>query len=115
MAIVFKTLKYKHFKRALELNRQIEAGEVDEDVILQFVVSLVDKWDFVDVETDKPLSFDDIDEMSLDQYNQLMEMFNAKMGVANEVPKASGEQSPSGSTKSKAATAKKSPPKRQSG
>lgn len=89
--IKFKTLKYKHQKRAAELSAQVEAGTASDDDVLGFVLGLVDSWDFADAETGEPLPVDTgiMGEISLPQYNELMAAFNAQMGIDSDVPKAS--------------------------
>lgn len=89
--VEFKTLKYKHQKRAAELSAQVEAGQASDDDVLAFVVGLVARWDFADAETDEPLPVgtEAMEEISLPQYNELMRAFNAQMGIDSDVPKAS--------------------------
>lgn len=89
--VEFKTLKYKHQKQASTLSQQVENGIANDDDVLSFVINLVAKWDFIDAETQEPLpvSAEIMEELSLPQYNELMEAFNNQMGVRSEVPKES--------------------------
>lgn len=93
--VKFKPLKFKHFRQARELNSRIDAGEADDADILLFAASLVEEWDFVDVETGKAIPLGEIDELTLDQCAQINTEFARKMGVSAEVPKESAGQSPS--------------------
>lgn len=108
MTIKYKTLKYKHQREARELNEKIKAKNATPDEISLFVISLVESWDFMDVETGELLPLDNpklaLDEMSLEQFAEMNTLFNNAMevGVA-AVPKANNGQSPSGLIKSKQA------------
>lgn len=104
--IRFKTLKLKHNWQAQTITQKIDKGEADEHEILEFILSLVEVWDFTDAETGEPLPLEIrvIGELSLEQYQTLMTSFNNKMGIMDEAPKKkSDEPLPSGSIKSKAA------------
>jgi hypothetical protein len=92
----FKTIKFKHFRQAQEINKRIESNEATDEEILLFAVSLVDEWDFVDVETQEPLALDDVDNLSMAQCGEINELFARAMGVTAEIPKENG--SPSSST-----------------
>lgn len=94
----FKTIKFKHYRQAQELNKRIDAEEATEEEVLRFALSLVAEWDFVDADTGKPLSIDELDELSMDQCKEVNQLFAQKMGVTAEIPKASGGNSPSTST-----------------
>lgn len=102
MGVVFKTLKYKHKQQALAILAAIEAGTATDDDADQFVLSLVDEWDYEDAETGEPVPAGDIGELSIEQYNDLMAQFNSQMEATSTVPKQSASPSRSGSTRSKA-------------
>lgn len=88
--INFKTIKFKHYREAQELNRRIDAGDATEEDVLRFALSLIDEWDFKDAETGQPLSIEDLDELSLEQCAEINLMFARKMGVSTEIPKEKG-------------------------
>ena len=94
--IKFKALKFKHYREAQAINRLIDAGEaVDEDVF-RFAVSLIEEWDFVDVETGQAIPLREIDELSLKQCAEINSAFAGAMGVAGDaVPKVSDAPSSS--------------------
>ena len=91
----FKTVKYKHYRIAEEINERIEKEEATDEEVLKFALSLVAEWDFVDGDTDEPLELDELDELSMEQCREVNELFAQKMGVTAEVPKASDEHSSS--------------------
>ena len=93
--VLFKTVKYKHYRIASEIDERIDSGEATDDEILRFALSLVAEWDFVDADTGEPLALDELDELSLDQCREVNELFGRQMGVAAEVPKQNGEPSSS--------------------
>ena len=92
----FKVVKYKHFRQATELIES-DASEAEH---FAFVISMVDGWDFKDAETGKalPAELASMDELSIDQFNEVMELFNQEMGFVTKVKKTSG--GPSSSTSS---------------
>jgi len=94
--IKFKTLKFKHYREAQEINKRIKNEEATEEEVLRFALALVAEWDFVDVETEEPLPVGELDELSLEQCREVNAEFARLMGVTAEVPKAS--EGPSSST-----------------
>ena len=93
--IEFKILKYKHYRRARELSKLIEAGQAGDEDILAFALSLVSKWDFVDAETSNALALGEMDELSTDQIGEVLTAFGAKFSQPMTVPKANAAPSPS--------------------
>ena len=93
--IRFKTVKFKHYRQAQEINERIDAGKATDEEVLKFALSLVAEWDFVDGDTGEPLALDELDELSMEQCREVNELFARQMGVAAEVPKASDEASSS--------------------
>ena len=98
--VKFKTIKYKHYKRAMELQALIDKDQATDDELLGYTISLVAEWDFVDEETKQPLpiSADIMEELSLEQYKQLNGLLNKTFGTEQTVPNASAAPSPSGLT-----------------
>ena len=98
--IQFKSLKYKHYRRARELRALIEAEEATEEEIVVFALELVADWDFVDAETGEQLAVGTniIDELSIEQLSEVLEVFTEKFRKPAIVPKASGGPSLSTST-----------------
>ena len=107
----FKVVKYKHFRQAKELIER-DAPEAEH---FAFVISMVEEWDFKDAETKEPLPavLSSMDELSIDQFNEVMELFNPEMGFVTEVKKTNGGVSPSISTQSSQGVSPQ--PKPQSG
>lgn len=95
--VKFKVLKYKHARKSIEMTKRIEAGEELTDESLRFMVSLVKEWDFVDADTGEalPVNAESMGEMSIEQMNEMTELFNLKMVTGNTVPKTNAERSPS--------------------
>ena len=93
--VLFKTVKYKHYRIASEIDERIDSGEATDDEILRFALSLVAEWDFVDGDTGEPLELDELDELSMEQCREVNELFARKMGVTAEIPKANEEHSSS--------------------
>ncbi|KKN57467.1 hypothetical protein LCGC14_0561790 [marine sediment metagenome] len=100
--VKFKVIKYKHALKAIEMTKRSDAGEELTDESLRFMVGLVKEWDFLDADTDEPLPVgtESMGEMSIEQMNEMTELFNLKMAMKTTVPKASAECSPSSSTES---------------
>lgn len=99
--VKFKVIKNKHAFKAMKISKRVDAGEEGlEEILLRFIVSLVMEWDFVDVETGEPLAADveSLEEMSLEQSSEMMELFNVKMSAKGIIPKTNAERSPSTST-----------------
>ena len=92
----FKTIKFKHYRIAQQINDRIDSGEATEEEVLRFALSLVEAWDFVDAETGQPLAHGELDELSIDQCREVNNLFAREMGVTVEIPKESG--APSSST-----------------
>jgi len=92
----FKTVKYKHYRQAKAL---IESDATEEEHFA-FVIKMVDAWDFKDAETGKalPAELASMDELTIDQFNRVMELFNQEMGFVTKVKKTTG--APSSSTSS---------------
>lgn len=93
--VLFKTVKYKHYRIASEIDERIDQGEATDDEVLKFALSLVAEWDFVDADTGEPLALDELDELSIEQCREVNDLFGRQMGVAAEVPKQNGEPSSS--------------------
>jgi hypothetical protein len=90
--ITFKTIKFKHFRRAQELRKLIEAEEATDEDILRFGLDLVKSWDFKDEETGKPLppGVESLDELSMPQCAEVNLLFAEEIqGKVPDVPKAS--------------------------
>ena len=93
--VKFKTLKFKHYRVAQEINARIESEEATNEDVLRFALSLVKEWNFVDAETGEPLPVGELDELSLDQCAEVNRLFARKMGVNAEIPKETNEPSSS--------------------
>lgn len=101
--VTFKTIKYKHKKIVDDLIKKVESEQATDDEVDAFIVSLVASWDFMDVDTGEPIqvSLEGVGELSIEQYNSLMEEFNAEMSQG--VKKKSEPKSSSGSRQTKKA------------
>lgn len=99
----FKSIKFKHYRRARELMEREESGEDVEVEYLTYAISMVAEWDFMDDETGFPLlpEAGSIDEMSLEQIREISKLFNQNFGELSGVKKTNGGVSPSTSTPSK--------------
>lgn len=96
--IVFKTLKFKHWRQSQKISELVEAGTVTDEDILRFSLSLVKSWDFVDAETGEPLppGLEALDELSMAQCAEVNMLFaNEVNGTVVAVPKTNAELSPS--------------------
>lgn len=93
--IVFKTLKFKHSRRAGELQKAYRNEDADIEDVVTFASSLVAKWDFLDVETGEELHPGELDELSDPQVEELMEEFAKVFKKTEPVPKVNAEPSPS--------------------
>ena len=100
--VKFRTIKYKHARKAIDMTNRSIAGENVEEESLRFMINLVKDWDFLDADTGEPLpvSEESMDEMSIEQMNEMTELFNQKMSMKNTVPKTNAECSPSTLTES---------------
>jgi len=99
MSIEWKVIKYKHYRRAMQLQssgRQDGTGQValeDETATayLEYAISLIRSWDFVDAETGEALPVEpaSLDELSVEQLQELVAGFGQELGTKSEiVPKA---------------------------
>lgn len=88
--IKFKTLRYKHLRMASELQKLRDTGSLDDADMSKFILSLVSEWDFVDPDTNKPLELDvDMDELTIEQYGELIKSFNESFEQIGKVPNQS--------------------------
>lgn len=85
--VVFRTLKFKHYRKAVDLDKQIKAKKADEIAVLEYAADLVVKWDFLDVDTGDAIPVGELDELSPDQIEELLSTFEHGFDRATEVPK----------------------------
>lgn len=108
MTVKFRTLKYKHRLQAQELSAGLEAGTVSEKDMVEFVVDLVETWDYTDIETGEPVAAGDYGELSIDQFTEVMELFNQTMQETRaEAVKKKPTESTNGSKSSYSQTGSK--------
>lgn len=101
--IEFKVIKYKHYRRALELTAREDVDDATaEDEHFRFLLGLVKEWDFIDGETADPLApgVESIDELTIPQMNEVTTAFNKIFSTSTAVPKANAGHSPSTSMQS---------------
>lgn len=98
--VVFKTLKFKHYRKSMGLRTRENAEEDVYVEYLAFAVSMVAEWDFVNEDTGEPLlaNKDAVDELSLPQVKELAILLNRAFSEMSQVPKTNAEPSPSAST-----------------
>lgn len=98
--VEFKTIKYKHYRKALQLTAAEDAGEDAGEEHFRFLLSLVSSWDFTDEDTGEPLSpgLESIDELTVEQLNEVTETFNQIFSQVSTVPKTNAGHSLSTST-----------------
>ena len=98
--IEWKVIKYKHYRRAIQLQN---AGRRDGPAVavladevasayLEYAISLVQSWDFVDAETGEalPVAAASLDELSVTQLQEMVSGFGRQLGTQSAlVPKAS--------------------------
>ena len=114
--VKFKTIKYKHYTRARELMAREEVDDIGaEKEHFCFLLGLVKEWDFVDGDTENPIpvGVQSLDELSLEQLNEMTEIFNERFLSVAGVKKTNGGSSSSTSTPSKPDASQA--PTRQSG
>ena len=102
--VEFKTIKYKHYTRARELMAREEVDDIGaEKEHFCFLLGLVKEWDFVDGDTENPIpvGVQSLDELSLEQLNEMTEIFNTKFLSVAGVKKTSNGPSSSTLTPSK--------------
>lgn len=97
--VEFKTIKYKHYRRAMELmaREEVDDAEAEEEHFC-FLLGLVKEWDFVDGDTKEllPVGVQSLDELTIEQLNEMTEIFNTKFLSVAGVKKTSN--GPSSST-----------------
>ncbi len=95
--VKFKVIKYKHYLKAVEITKRVGTGEATPDESVQYIARMVKECDFLDVETGEPLAvgIESLGELSLEQMNEMTELFNLRMSTKDTVPKASAERLPS--------------------
>ena len=99
--VKFKVIKYKHYRRALELTAREDVDDATaEDEHFRFLLGLVAEWDFMDGETGDPLTPGEaaIDELTIPQMNEVTSAFNQIFSQSTTVPKTSAGHSLSTST-----------------
>ena len=94
--VKFKTIKYKHVRRARELLAQV--GSEEEETAL--IMSLVDDWDYKDEDSGEKIPPGSPDELSVDQYNEVVLLFE-RATEGGEVKKTNVSNSPYGSMQSR--------------
>src|SRR3990172_4923007 len=100
--VIFRTLKYKHQRQASELVARRANGEAIKDDQDALIMSLIESWDYVDIETGQPILPGQPDELTIDQYNEVIAEFNAQMNGQSKVKKTNALPSSSGRTRSRA-------------
>ncbi len=111
--VKFKTIKYKHYRRALELTSREDVDDATaEDEHFRFLLGLVKEWNFMDGETADPLTpgVESIDELTMAQLNEVTTLFNQIFSKVTTVPKASAGHSLSTSTGLNQAKNQEKPP-----
>lgn len=103
MTVTFKPIKYKHQQQAKDLGRAIAEKTAADNQVIEFVVSLVASWDYIDDETGQAVPVGDYMELTVDQFNELMANFNARMQAIG-VKKTKPTRSSSSSTRSRTAS-----------
>ena len=99
--VKFKVIKYKHYRRALELTAREDVDDATaEDEHFRFLLGLVKEWDFRDGETEDPITpgVESIDELTIAQFNEVTTAFNKIFSTSTAVPKVSAGHSLSIST-----------------
>lgn len=101
--IKFKSIRYRDQEEALELSSKIRTGEATQKELTVFVMGLIEDWDYKDVDTQEPIPGGQPGALTLAQFGEVMQTFNAQMSTLKlAIPKASASPSSSGLTKSKA-------------
>lgn len=104
MAVIWKAIKFKHVQQAQQMKAAIDDQTIEPVQIIEFFMPLIESWDFIDAETGQAVAAGDYAELTIEQFNELMADFNAKMhGVKDAVKKTSLAKSSYGATKSKPA------------
>ena len=87
----FLTVRFKHYRIAKELIKKDASAEET----FAFVIELVAEWDFKDADTGEalPVELASMDELSIKQFNEAMQLFNLEMGLVTKVKKTTGEPS----------------------
>ncbi len=99
--IKFKVIKYKHYRKALELTAREDVDDATAgDEHFRFLLGLVKEWDFRDGDTEEalPVGVGSIDELTIPQMNEVTSAFNQIFSQSTTVPKTSAGHSLSTST-----------------
>lgn len=108
MMVKFKAIKYKHQREAAEIAKAIADDTATQEQIIGFVISIVESWDYIDGDTGQVIPLGDWQELTLDQFDDLMSRFNAAMAAIREGVKKTNNAPASygrnGSKKGKQAT-----------
>jgi hypothetical protein len=90
--VTWKTLRYGDYKRAKKMYGNLvpkegKEDEYDEDAaldnVMEFTISLLTDWNFVDADTGEPLDLtpEVLVRLSLDQFIALFNLFSRKFGL----------------------------------
>lgn len=96
--VKFKTIKYKHYLEAIDIKNDPEKTDREYE---KFVFSLVENWDFKDIETGELIPPGEPNELTIDQFTEVIQRFNGTFGASSHVKKTSDRPSSSGSTRRK--------------
>ena len=95
--VEFKTIRYRHWREAMEFVTAEEAGEDRTDEYMGFVIGMVKTWDFTDPDTEEkiPVSADALYDMTVEQIKEMAGSFNRRFAQMSTVPKVSASKSSS--------------------
>lgn len=101
--VTFRPVKYKHRKQALELYAKLDGVDVGnlgtraaaeiEAEITDLMMAMVASWDYTDIETGEDIPVGEPDELSDEQYAEVVEAFNAALDVSVKKTKESSVSS----------------------
>lgn len=102
--IVWKAIKWKHVKQAQDMSAAIRKKTAPGEAIIEFVMTLIKDWDYIDPDTDESIPVGRYEELTLEQFGETMNLFGEKMKESETaVPKVTASGLQSGSTVSKPA------------
>jgi hypothetical protein len=92
--IEWKVIKFKHYRRAIELQNAGKRDGVERALTgetatayLEYAISLIRAWDFVDAETGESLPVEpaSVDELSVEQLQELVNGFGNELGTKSAI------------------------------
>ena len=85
--VEFKVIKYKHFRQASAIKNNPQS--TDEEYV-SYIMAMVDSWDLIDIETGEPIPPGVYDELTREQFEEVVSRFNGRFTEDSKIPNGNG-------------------------